>query len=101
MAVSGLRSSLTSGLERAAIRCSQSDSGYRKRPGFWLEEDAQSGSYSSTAVVLLPTMNVLCAGLCPILTHGVALHLDAMGVMDQSVENAIGQRGIADLFVPL
>ena len=31
---------------------------------------------------------------------GVAPHLDALGVVDQAVENAIGQGGIADLFVP-
>ena len=28
------------------------------------------------------------------------MHLDAMGIMNQPVENAIRQRGIADLFVP-
>jgi hypothetical protein len=31
----------------------------------------------------------------------IAAHLDAMGIVDESVENALGQRGIIDLFMPL
>src|SRR5205823_2349001 len=34
--------------------------------------------------------------LPPILTHRVATHLDTMGVVHEPIENAVGQRGIAD-----
>ena len=34
------------------------------------------------------------------LTHRIATHFDAMRVVDEPVEDAIGQRRIADLFVP-
>jgi hypothetical protein len=36
----------------------------------------------------------------PILTHRVAAHLNAMSVVDQPVDDAVGQRGIADLLMP-
>jgi len=36
----------------------------------------------------------------PILAHRVAAHLDAMGVVHEPVEDAVGQRGIAYLFAP-
>ena len=39
----------------------------------------------------------LCATL---LTHGIPTHLDAMRVVNQPVEDAIGGRGVADLLVP-
>jgi hypothetical protein len=32
--------------------------------------------------------------------HRIATHLDAMGIVDKSVEDAIGQSGITNLFVP-
>jgi hypothetical protein len=35
-----------------------------------------------------------------ILTHRIATHLDAMGIMNQSVEDAIRHGRIGDLFVP-
>jgi len=35
-----------------------------------------------------------------ILTHRISPHLDAMGVVHEPVEDAVGQRGIAYLFVP-
>jgi hypothetical protein len=35
--------------------------------------------------------------LCPTLAHRIALHLNAMRVVDKAVEDAAGQRGIADL----
>ena len=52
--------------------------------------------------VLIDLRLVLDLGvrLCPTLTHGIALHLNAMRVVDQAVEDAVGQRWIADLFVP-
>ena len=34
------------------------------------------------------------------LTHRIAAHLDAMGVMDQAVEDAVGGGGIPDLLMP-
>jgi hypothetical protein len=39
---------------------------------------------------------------CPsaILTHQIAFHLDAMGVMYKPVKNPISERRIADLLVP-
>jgi hypothetical protein len=35
-----------------------------------------------------------------ILTHRVATHLNTVSVVNQPVEDAISERGIADLFVP-
>src|SRR5271166_6554119 len=32
--------------------------------------------------------------------HGLSSHLDAVGIVNQAVEDAIGDRGIADLLVP-
>jgi hypothetical protein len=41
------------------------------------------------------------AFLSPILTLGIAAHLDRVGVVDQPVENIdVARRGIAELFVP-
>ena len=37
----------------------------------------------------------LSALLASTLSHGIAPHLDAVGVVDQPVEDTIGQRGIA------
>lgn len=34
------------------------------------------------------------------LAHRVALHLNAVGVVDQAVEDTVSNGGIADLFVP-
>ena len=34
------------------------------------------------------------------LAHGISTHLDAVGVVDQPVDDAVGKRGIADLLVP-
>lgn len=34
------------------------------------------------------------------LAHGIPTHLDAMGVVHEGIENAVGQRGIADLLMP-
>jgi hypothetical protein len=42
-------------------------------------------------VVVLSTVRPLCARLPPILTHGIAPHLDAVRGVDQPVENAIGK----------
>jgi hypothetical protein len=33
------------------------------------------------------------------LSHGVTTHFDTMGVVNRAVQNAVGQRGIAHLFV--
>ena len=41
-----------------------------------------------------------CIRLAPILAHRIAAHLNAMSVVNQPVEDAVGQRRIADLFVP-
>jgi hypothetical protein len=35
-----------------------------------------------------------------ILSHRITTHFDAMRIVDQPVQNAVGKRGIADLFVP-
>jgi len=62
---------------------------YRSRTGSRAEEWfklPQTGSYAF--------------GFPPILTHGVAPHLDPMRVVNQSVQDAVSQRGIADLLVP-
>ena len=37
-----------------------------------------------------------CARLSAILAHGITAHLDAMCVVDQPVEDSIGERGIAN-----
>jgi hypothetical protein len=42
----------------------------------------------------------LWVGLPPVLTHRIATHLNTMGVVHQPVQGAIGQRGVANLFVP-
>jgi hypothetical protein len=42
----------------------------------------------------------LSARLRTILPHRVATHLNAVGVVQQPVEDSIGQRGISYLFVP-
>ncbi len=34
------------------------------------------------------------------LAHGLSPHLDAMGIVHQSIEHAVGDGGIADLLVP-
>jgi hypothetical protein len=38
--------------------------------------------------------------LSPIFPHRITAHLDAMGIVNQPVEDAIRQSGIADLLVP-
>jgi hypothetical protein len=40
----------------------------------------------------------LCA--TTLLAHGIAAHLDAMGVVNQAVKDAVGSGGITNLFVP-
>jgi hypothetical protein len=40
-------------------------------------------------------------GFSTVLTHRIATHLDAVGVVDQPVEVAVRQRRITDLFVPV
>jgi hypothetical protein len=35
-----------------------------------------------------------------ILAHRIAIHLDPMRVVNEAVEDAIGHRRVADLFVP-
>jgi hypothetical protein len=35
------------------------------------------------------------------LAHGFTVQFDAMSVVHEAIENAIGQRGVADLLVPL
>jgi hypothetical protein len=34
------------------------------------------------------------------LAHGLAAHLDAVSIVHQAVEDAVGESGIADLLVP-
>jgi hypothetical protein len=34
------------------------------------------------------------------LAHGLSAHLDAVGILHQAVEDAVGNSGIADLLVP-
>jgi hypothetical protein len=36
-------------------------------------------------------------GFPPILAHRIPTHLNAVGIMNQPAEDAVGQRGIADL----
>jgi hypothetical protein len=38
--------------------------------------------------------------LSPVIAHRIATHLDAVSIVDQAVENTVGQSGIADLLVP-
>jgi hypothetical protein len=45
-------------------------------------------------------MSDLSVRLPPVLAHGITPHLDAVGIVYELVENAIGQRGIAYLFAP-
>jgi hypothetical protein len=42
----------------------------------------------------------LSARFPAILAHRISPHLDAMGVIPELIEDAVGQRGIANLFVP-
>ena len=41
-----------------------------------------------------------CDRFPAILAHGVAAHLDAVGIVNQPVEDTVSGGGIADLFVP-
>jgi len=38
--------------------------------------------------------------VCSFLAHELATHFDAVGVVNQTVQDAIGDGGIADLLVP-
>ena len=38
--------------------------------------------------------------LSSVLAHRIATHVDAMGVVNQPAEDAVGQSGIADLLMP-
>src|SRR5690242_7007824 len=42
----------------------------------------------------------LCIRLSPVLTHRIAAHLNAVGVVNETVEDAVGGGRIADLLVP-
>ena len=42
---------------------------------------------------------VIWVRLASTLSHGVFTHFDTMGVVNRPVQDAVGQRGIADLFV--
>ena len=42
----------------------------------------------------------LSARFSAILAHRIGTHLDPTGVVYEPVEDVVGQRGIADLFVP-
>jgi hypothetical protein len=35
-----------------------------------------------------------------ILPQGISFHLDAVGIVNQPVEDAVGERGITDLIMP-
>jgi hypothetical protein len=65
---------------------------------------ASADSARSVAQRLLISLPSVCLGLsarlCPNLAHRIPTHLDPMGVVDQAVEDAIGQSGITNLFVP-
>ena len=43
----------------------------------------------------------LCVRLPAILAHRITTHFNAMSIVNQAVEDAVGSGGIADLFVPL
>jgi len=45
-------------------------------------------------------VSALSIRLSLVLAHRTAAHLDTFGVVNQPVENAISQRGIADLLMP-
>ena len=42
----------------------------------------------------------MVGGPSTILAHGIAAHLNPVSVVNQAVEDTVGQRGIADLLVP-
>ena len=42
----------------------------------------------------------LIPGWVAVFSHGLSAHLDAMGIVDQTIEDAVGDGGIADLLVP-
>ena len=63
------------------------------------EQKTADNKVAALEKLLLPLAR-LVIGLTAILAHGVATHLHPMGVVNQPVEDAIGQRRIADLFVP-
>ena len=42
----------------------------------------------------------LCSRLSSVLAHRMTAHLNTMSVVNQAVQNAISQRGIADLLMP-
>jgi hypothetical protein len=67
---------------------------YDFTPSFELRRDLSHSVYRSRFV------KALCVRLPAILVHRVAAHLNAVGVVDQPVEDAIGQSGIANLFMP-
>ena len=43
---------------------------------------------------------LLVQGWVTVFSHGLSAHLDAMGVVDQAVEDAVGDGGTSDLLVP-
>src|SRR4051794_27928625 len=51
-------------------------------------------------ISIFHTKLLSCVRLPAILAHRVAPHLDAVCVVNQPVENAVGHSRIADLFVP-
>jgi hypothetical protein len=57
-----------------------------------------NNSYPQTVKVSYVTTS--CAAAIAFLAHGFAAHLDAVGVVHQTVEDAVGDGGIADLLVP-
>ena len=70
----------------------------------WFARPTASGDDTSTQKVAqrlsIPPCYGLRVRLRAILAHRVATHLNAVGVVNEAVEDAVGQRGIADLFVP-
>ena len=40
-------------------------------------------------------------GLCPSFPHGLSLHFDLVGVVNETVENGVGQRAVANHLMPV
>jgi hypothetical protein len=55
-----------------------------------------AGRVSATMII-----GFLLAGLAFFLAHRFTLQLDAIRIMNESIQDAVGDGGIADLFVPV
>src|SRR5262249_42106035 len=64
-------------------------------------EDGEEGKGGWPRVGNRRSLGFLLSGLAALLAERLAFQLDAIGVVNQAIQDAIGNGGIADLFVPV